>query len=1113
MLNYDKPKYIIQPTTIIDVINGNDPIYKMIRLYIYKILYNNYKIGVFINKESINKYKLNSYADFSKFIKNDELINIFKIDYRVKTLEDDYFNNSFKVIEKYKKENFQNINLKDFNIKKFGIDNFYVASYNLTLSNLQMENSNINKDFYDNICEPLFKKEQLLLKAIKLFYEPKKYNEIKNNFGITSNNIKALLFGYRFCLNEIASKNENGIYYPLYDSANHKYLIEKLYPGNDTKRNIIYSNIINHFRSKPDEGCYVCLCKNGGYYHSVPSGFPGSGELNMKCPKCNEPIGSYETEFLNDIRTGITIVKRENYYRIFKDEKEIEEIKKDKEKKNKMKEINYLILEQFKEKYIYKLNKDEKGVCVTDKNNFKNDEKIIRHLSHISYRLLNYILYIHLFFARIITNKKENFKKYLPKGMDWVETLYECWNILENELLKENIYSIEKFMYYIFIDLFPILNKHKNINDYEDLIKFENELESIIQKKIKEFKGESIKNNIIIKKSDEDKTSFINLLKEKYPSDYYDKKVFPFYEYFYYTDYLNETYINEKLKHMDESKYPVLSIYLNNKINEKPDNNKYSLNNLSVFNNALNLIREEYLDNITRENAKKKILKNEKIYNDNMELFNNFIKFYNNLEIKDTDGEIIELDINNSLCNFFLSDDNDIGRTYIDIYKNFIKEQNEKIGNLLDMKIEKRIFDDNCKNKINIQQINENEIFTLNFPKKISFIDILFNSSYRKILDSNTRSYESYKEYEINYDLIEEKMTDLLLKNKKLLNEDIIEFIYNNEVFSNQLTDLITIFNKRYIYKNINIHDKVSIYKFSKENKNNINICKKMNNDFITLIKFLNNKRKEDNNIENNITEESKIYQVLDELKDQISPFFLKLFENNDGLTIEKTSGIFEYYLKLIYEEVKKEIKNYQEKLNNKSIEIINNYYQKEHLISKKDFAYAIRLFITLVLLPEEEEEKENKIKNNHNNIVDYLKGADFWKKDIYDNEDFNKNLNELKLINAQINQIISLYEILGRDIEDNFCDDVKEQIENEKSINNENNNNFSNKNDDIKVDNNDDGIVDNNGDGNVDNNDDNDDDDNGPFGKKDDDEDNDDDYDPFGKKDDDDEDDEDNRD
>ena len=61
-------------------------------------------------------------------------------------------------------------------------------------------------------------------------------------------------------------------------------------------------------------------------------------------------------------------------------------------------------------------------------------------------------------------------------------------------------------------------------------------------------------------------------------------------------------------------------------------------------------------------------------------------------------------------------------------------------------------------------------------------------------------------------------MTDLLLRNKKLLNENnlnITNFVYNNEIFNSQPLHLITLFKKRYNYKNISIYDKVSIYKFS----------------------------------------------------------------------------------------------------------------------------------------------------------------------------------------------------------------------------------------------------------------------------------------------------------
>ena len=251
----------------------------------------------------------------------------------------------------------------------------------------------------------------------------------------------------------------------------------------------------------------------------------------MKCPQCNERIGSYKNE-----KKEISIVKRNKYYRIVKDDKEIEEINKDRNKKKKMKEINYMTLEQFKNKYIYKTIENEKGVYITDKNSFKNDEKIVRNLSQLSYRLLNYILYSHLFFARLTTKKeKENkFDKFLPKGMNWVDTLNECWNLLKNELLKENIDSIDKFIYYIFVDIFKILNQEKTINSFENLIKLEDDLEKEIRKLIKNYKEES--KNTTKKNNNEDYNSIINLLKEKYISDYYKEEEFPFYEYFYYSD-------------------------------------------------------------------------------------------------------------------------------------------------------------------------------------------------------------------------------------------------------------------------------------------------------------------------------------------------------------------------------------------------------------------------------------------------------------------------------------------------------------------------------------------------------------------------------------------------
>ena len=68
--------------------------------------------------------------------------------------------------------------------------------------------------------------------------------------------------------------------------------------------------------------------------------------------------------------------------------------------------MNYITIEKFKEKYIRPLYNKEKGLNKIDIINFKKENKIIRNLSQISYRLLNYILYCHLFFAKLLTQSE-----------------------------------------------------------------------------------------------------------------------------------------------------------------------------------------------------------------------------------------------------------------------------------------------------------------------------------------------------------------------------------------------------------------------------------------------------------------------------------------------------------------------------------------------------------------------------------------------------------------------------------------------------------------------------------------------------------------------------------
>ena len=261
-------------------------------------------------------------------------------------------------------------------------------------------------------------------------------------------------------------------------------------------------------------------------------------------------------------------------------------------------------------------------------------------------------------------------------------------------------------------------------------------------------------------------------------------------------------------------------------------------------------------------------------------------------------------------------------------------------------------------------------------------------------------------------------MTDLLLKGKKLLNEDITEFIYENKTFDNQIITQINIFKKNYICKNINLDDKVVIYKFCEENKNT-NLYKIIINDFFELLKFINYQGKE-----NKIEGDKKISNIIYELEDLISKYSIRLFEAGDNFTIDKLYDIFDYFLKVIFKDIINEMKTYQEELDYDSKRKIKKYRNK--YIFVQDLTIAIRLFIELILFLE--DNKEN-IKLNKNNIFNYLNSSAYWDINLYNNNEFENNLNELKSMDLKINQIIYLYEYLIENDDEYLFDDVKQII------------------------------------------------------------------------------------
>ena len=477
---HDKKKF--NPENVISIINKNDKI-NMIKLYIYKIIYNknNKQIDVFLNSEIINKYKLNTYEGFNNFINQEEIEKLEQFTF------DNNKSKTFKKLKEYGEKHFEEkITKDDVSPKVKDFDDFYMAAYKLILSKLnneKFENDNTYINFYSNICEPLYRKDDdednernKLISLMKFLFEKETYEEIKKEYSINSEDIEVLLYGYRYCLNEIKGKEGDYIYSYLYNRSNLSDFDQKFYPGNDNNKDEpyyeLYNKIINHFKEKPDEGCYVCLCDKG-YYHSVSSGFPDFSEINMKCPNCLNEIGAkefYIKEIDEKDENKVILIKKyemvksnSNYYRIFKNDEQIKDLKRIKDFYSKFEQLNFMTVEQFKEQYIRLLYNKEKGLNKIDINSLKKENKIIRNLSQISYRLLNYILYCHLFFAKLFT-QSDRFDNYLPDSTSWFIMIKECFTKLKVELESKGIKHLEIFMNFVFKDLFDKLHNQECIS-------------------------------------------------------------------------------------------------------------------------------------------------------------------------------------------------------------------------------------------------------------------------------------------------------------------------------------------------------------------------------------------------------------------------------------------------------------------------------------------------------------------------------------------------------------------------------------------------------------------------------------------------------------------------
>ena len=573
---------------ILSKINDEDnSLMKVLKIYILKLYYNSKNR----NWESISYHDFVKNKAFNSILKSSENISFsFLINYFMPSNESDEkkFKEELNIFNKIINKNLESSETSETSEDEEiqNIDIFISIAINKIISNLLLNNylefESNNKDYINlsNYCEKNFQKYNDDLKnVLNLFFNKQKFLEAfkpkfetqKKDINIGGEPYESLLYGFRFCVQSLLKLNNNinnkKYTYASIISSESFYNISQIFiPGNNVEKNRklemfkLLEGIV--MDSPADIGNYVCDC---GYFYSIgPCGFP-TEKYTGKCPFCGLATGYGPKVIKNRGAINHGMVIRKGHYRIFKNEQQ---------KKEQMsrwddpdENIPNRTLDQYKKEVIEPLLYScKKGFSFNSKEDFLDKNKIVRKLSKISYRLLNFILFNHLFFANCVGYLSDENLKVITKEMNCLEIIQSNWNLLEEFLKEKNILSIQAFMNLIFKDLSELISECKIIEEETELIKFEEKVERIVQSNIVKYPKyyeKYLKMNKDYTPINEKDIKVI-LNETLSPTEkIYPEKEYPFFKYFIYTKY-NPNF--EKVLIYEENyrlKYPLLYKFLN----------------------------------------------------------------------------------------------------------------------------------------------------------------------------------------------------------------------------------------------------------------------------------------------------------------------------------------------------------------------------------------------------------------------------------------------------------------------------------------------------------------------------------------------------------------------
>ena len=1012
---------------------------KVLKIYIFKNFYylldNNYEKfknynykekGIYFFKDF--PFTISDHNDNNINNNNIKENNIFLL------LDNDYknYNEALNIFKNIQNNNFVgSTEIIEKLIEKNGFDMYLVIAINNIISNLPHI---CQKDEYINFCSfsnSLIKKEwnNDLIKLLFLFFDYKTYNEktkqIINDKYNDKELFKILLYGFRYCINTMNNNNEEGIFLfkDLLTKDINNTILQSFIPGIDIKEDLHITSLesINyHFNNLSDSyGCYVCSC--GFYYCIAPSGFP-TINVTAICPECGLKIGWGPKKVnIGRVRNHGMVI-RPGHYRLFRDKKQ---------KEGQMKKwldsdenIPNLILEDYIKQVIEPIEKQKNfGFILISKEYFLNQNKKIRNLSNIGYRLLNFISYCHLFYSYCMGSiSEENMKKNIIQSMNIHQVIQNDWNLLKESLKEKNIQSIDIFMSMIFKELSILIKECKYISKYEELVNFENQVEILIDKYIKKYPEYNVNFNKE-KLKDTGIEAIISELIER-DSEIFEEKEYPMMKYFYYTKFKRE---DDFMKHMDKNRqYPLIKQLLI----DMPDNKKMKY--LPIFNEFSNLMIKNYSFKISREKAKKRNLNEEEIFNKNKEFsekFNKFIKIWNIIK-KDVikykcypEMPIKSLSSSDTLA-YYLNDDKELGygMYFAALFENFIDWQNSFLNPIINSYESDGIlhhYIHNINRKIPIQGAKNNQILLIedsfSNSKYINLKDLIYTFSQRNIIYKDGKiDYNNYNSFIYDYDAIEEELGKMILPDLRLFkNENDLDFIiFSGELFKGKKSQILIDFYSKYTQKDLSNTEKQKII-------NSIKIINKDNYDFkdfyatlemfifyLTEIEIID----EEENILYLYERTSSFFQFSDNCK--------KYLMEIGKIKINKLINIFSIFEHLCFENFLKNLSfEYKIKIpENIVIKIKNKIINKEfnnNLYTIKELGSAVRRFISRYIIGNIQVIDINLTRD----LSFELGREDLWKNNIPESEDIMNNLrNQLSEFELKIDQAYAFYEIIGEE-------------------------------------------------------------------------------------------------